>query len=175
MAVRIWTGKDTKTDTGPEHFEVTWEGAVLALREMNGPDDSDFYAVVWDAAAGAPRDVYYATTRGWTYYNSAAVDATPDVRAAYDAWHAVRRIEYEAAAAEAEAAAAEAEARVPRPGRHVRVVKGRKVPVGTEGTVFWAGNAGYGQRVGFTTAQGVKHFTAASNVEVVAAELAAAR
>lgn len=54
-------------------------------------------------------------------------------------------------------------------GRVVKVVKGRKVPVGTEGTVFWLGEDkfGNGYRVGFETPTGEKHFTALSNVEAL--------
>jgi hypothetical protein len=145
---------------------------VLALGEHNRHDDSDFYAVAWDAEKGESREVGYATTRGWTYNNSASVDATPEVLAAYAAYRAERQRQ----AAE-DAAAIEAE--VPREGRHVRVAKGRKVPVGTEGTVFWYGTDKYaarrnwllddgraGYRIGFRTAGGEKFFTAATNVEV---------
>src|SRR5215510_5788359 len=46
---------------------TTHEGLVLELREMNGYDDSDFYAVVWNDAKGEPERVEYASTRGWTY------------------------------------------------------------------------------------------------------------
>lgn len=56
-------------------------------------------------------------------------------------------------------------------GNVVRVVKGRKVPVGTEGTVFWLGEDKFSRtgayRVGFETAEGEKFFTALSNVEAV--------
>lgn len=74
---------------------------------------------------------------------------------------------------EAEAALREAEdAAVPYKGRTVKVVRGRKVPKGTEGRVFWRGSSGYGRgltyRIGLETAEGDKHFTAESNVEVTA-------
>lgn len=55
-------------------------------------------------------------------------------------------------------------------GRKVRVEGGRKVPVGTEGTVFWVGEAqGYDARVKGPTRVGIKdasgkvHWTAADN------------
>ena len=54
-------------------------------------------------------------------------------------------------------------------GKNVKVVKGRKVPVGTVGRVFWMGDDKFtpGQiRVGLVTADGAKHYTAATNVEV---------
>jgi hypothetical protein len=53
-------------------------------------------------------------------------------------------------------------------GSTVRVVKGRKVPLSTTGVVFWIGEDGFGkEKVGFTTAEGEKHFTAKTNVEAV--------
>ena len=62
-------------------IETTYEGAVLSTGERNFRDDSDFYAKVWDETTGTVKTVEYATTRGWTYANSADVDATPEVRA----------------------------------------------------------------------------------------------
>ena len=53
-------------------------------------------------------------------------------------------------------------------GAEVKVVKGRKVPVGTEGVVFWLGESTYQRgemRVGFKASTGEKHYTALSNVE----------
>ena len=49
-------------------------------------------------------------------------------------------------------------------GQTVTVVKGRKVPIGTTGRVFWSGEGRYGWRVGFETADGETFWTAASNV-----------
>lgn len=72
---------------------------------------------------------------------------------------------------EAEKAVEDArEAGTPTRGKRVRVYKGRKVAVGTEGRVFWHGRCRYGdgQRVGIETAEGEKHFTAEGNVEVIA-------
>jgi hypothetical protein len=47
----------------------------------------------------------------------------------------------------------------------VVVFKGRKVPVGTEGRVFWMGNNGWGMSVGIETLDGDRVFTALSNVQ----------
>lgn len=161
MAVRTFTGKDVK-DTSPENYQVTWEGRVLATGEHNGYDDSDFYAVVWDDEQGAPREVTYASTRGWTYNNSATVDADDATRAKYDAYRERQRASLEAVTV--------------RVGKTVRVARGRSVPVGTTGKVFWYGpgrkryaydrNPGY--RVGLRTEDGEKFFTDARNVEVAA-------
>lgn len=51
-------------------------------------------------------------------------------------------------------------------GQTVTVVKGRKVPKGTTGTVIWMGEDDWGnERVGIKTADGDSVFTAKSNVE----------
>ena len=61
--------------------------------------------------------------------------------------------------------------------KEVRVIKGRKVPVGTTGTVFWIGMRNYSKygywwswevRVGIKTAEGDTYFTAENNIELVA-------
>lgn len=78
-----------------EHHKVwTWKthvGLCLEDHEINGYDDSDFYMVVWNEEKQAPERITYATTRGWSYpaYGS-YVDATPEVRAKYEAWKAQR-------------------------------------------------------------------------------------
>jgi hypothetical protein len=150
-------------------FRYSHEGLVLATGEHNWHDDSDFYAVVWDAGAGQPREIEYATTRGWTYANSATVDATPEVQAAHDAWRQARADQRRAEADAAEAA-------TPRAGKTVKVVKGRKVPVGTVARVVWYGEGkGFSRhapvimRVGLMV-EGERVFTDAANVEVVAGE-----
>ena len=82
MAVRMQvagTTDDPKIDT-------SYAGAVLDVWERNGYNDSDFYAIVWDEASGTVKQVEYATTRGWTYNNSATIDATEDVKAKAEAW-----------------------------------------------------------------------------------------
>lgn len=157
------------------HSESSYVGAVLSLREMNGYDDSDFYASVWDEAEGRVKEVEYASTRGWTYLNGASIDATPEVRAKAAAWYAARRLE----ALKAEAAE---KARTPAVGKLAKVVRGRKVAKGTEGTIIWVGEGKYygpipryrsaawstkgALRVGLKDAAGTVHWTAASNVEV---------
>lgn len=61
-------------------------GRVVNLREMNGSYDSDFYAE-YMTEDGTFREFEYASTRGWTYANGATIDATPEVQAAYLAYH----------------------------------------------------------------------------------------
>lgn len=60
------------------------------------------------------------------------------------------------------------DAATPRKGKRVRVVRGRKVPRGTEGVVIWLGVDDWGKaRLGLKDADGNAHWTAASNVEVI--------
>lgn len=162
---------DDSTTSGTWHgdpvFEIAWAGCVLAAGEHNYYDDSDFYAVVWDDAKNGPREVEYASTRGWTYANSATMDATDEVKAAYAAWHraqaARRQAEWEAA-----------EAKTLRLGKTVKVVKGRKIEIGTVAEIVWIGEDKYNSdrwttkyRVALLI-DGARVFTSADNVEVVA-------
>ncbi len=73
----------------------TYVGLCLKDREANGYDDSDFYMLVWDEAAGVAKEICFASTRGWSYpsYGS-SVDATPEVRAKFEAWSAARQRRY---------------------------------------------------------------------------------
>lgn len=156
-------------------YTVSYEGKVLYEGERNYRDDSDFYALVWDDEAGKVKEIGYASTRGWTYGNYAHVDATPEVLAKAAAY-------YEALALERLKNAAAADARKPKVGKEVKVIAGRKVPLGTIGTVIWAGEGGYfgpvpefkngwstkGEpRVGIKTATGARFFLAAKHVEVL--------
>ena len=61
--------------------------------------------------------------------------------------------------------------------KDVRVIKGRKVPIGTTGTVFWIGMRNYSKygywwdwevRVGIKTPEGDAYFTSENNIELVA-------
>lgn len=151
---------------GEEIFmEKTHEGQVLAVLEVNSYDDSDFVAVVWDFETQAPKRVVFASTRAWSYPNHAKVDATPEVLEAYAA--------YKAAAHKVEmdrlyALAIHAHLR-PSKGQMVRVFKGRKVPVGTQGEVFWSGFDHYGNpKVGIKV-EDKKVYVAGGHVAVMEA------
>jgi hypothetical protein len=70
--------------------EPRFVGAVLATREINMHDDSDFVAVVWNEDMQRVQRVCYATTR-CANWGSATIDATPEVQAAVRNW-AVQRL-----------------------------------------------------------------------------------
>lgn len=59
----------------------SFTGAVLDTGEMNYHDDSDFYAVVYDAKKDSIYRVEYATTRFSSEGCGAGVDATEEVKA----------------------------------------------------------------------------------------------
>lgn len=154
---------------GPLYMETSYEGKVVATGERNMHDDSDFWCVVIEDD-GSYRKFNYASTRGWSYPNGAWVDASPEDIAAYRAhevkvYEALTRSRREAA----EKAARERGEHVKR-GDRIKVVKGRKVPCGIEAEVFWVGSCKFSgkSRLGIKDNAGETHWTAASNVEVVA-------
>ena len=106
------------------------------------------------------------------FESKAIVDASPELVAAWQAWMAEQlRKAREKAKRDDEHrryVQAQQEAREPTQGRPLRVVKGRKVPVGTVGTCIWFGSTKYGERVGIkVNGQEDPVWTAASNVEVM--------
>ena len=161
-----------RQEDGAYQQAISHEGAVLGTYERNMRDDSDFHAIYWNSEKQEPGDTIYATTRGWTYENSATVDATPEIWTEFHEFLAGRlkalildRIWREARTVEI--------------GKEVIVIKGRKIARGTIGRVFWQGwdsgpNPGYStdtydpkkKRIGIETPDGEKLFIAASNVEI---------
>lgn len=129
--ISTFIGKDTKVYTDDD-FRREYIGATLQTYEHNGYDDSDFMAIVWDEAKQTIKTVCYATTRGWTYLNGATVDATPEVLAK------AQKHRYEMLVG-LNVDASERDSKVPKTDRRCRVTRGRKVPQGTEGIVFWIG------------------------------------
>ena len=55
----------------------------------------------------------------------------------------------------------------PRKGERARVVKGHKVPLGTEGVFFWEREGKWGVRIGIIDDHGDKHWTYLKNIEGV--------
>ncbi len=117
---------------GPLYMRTTHVGMVIETRERNGYDDSDFYAIVWNPETRQTETVEYATTRGWSYPNHATVDASPEVIAEVTAY----RNELVRKENEREE---NARVKIPLKGKTVKVIAGRKLPIGTIGDVFWIG------------------------------------
>ena len=109
-----------------------FDGCVLDWYERNGAWDSDWYAVVWDDEKGKVDHVEYDTTRagggGWC-----KIDATPDV------YRKVYRYYYDCVRKNFDEHVKIDEAREVKKGDTAVVVRGRKVPKGTVGEVFWIG------------------------------------
>lgn len=145
-------------------------GAVVATREMNGYDDSDFYATYYDAEENAFKEIQYASTRGWTYPCGAAVDATPAVLVR---WQEYNRL----ADAQARAVAAHRAAMTPTIGKPVSVSAKRgkaKAFDGQRGVIFWRqeqrsqyGTWSYGYRVGVRFNDGQRCFMPETAVRVI--------
>lgn len=159
---------------GPLYMKTSFVGCVVNLREMNGYDDSDFYATVWDADQQRFREIEYGTTRFWTYPNHANIDGTPEVMERYKAHlEAVRQYGNESLH--------QIEIADPTVGKTVDVIGGRKHK-GKTGRIFWRGanqfrtyyRNGYNrpdamsnQRLGIETESGEKFFIPAEQVKVI--------
>ncbi len=146
--------------TEPEYI-----GCVLDTYERNGSYDSDWYAICWDEEKQAVVEVEYDTTRCGGC-GCATVDATDEVlRKVYRWYKNIGKALFDGRTNPEEAK------RV-RTGDTVRVVRGRKVPKGTEGVVFWAGTRynsyshSYEDRVGIKVGE-ERVFLNADYVEVV--------
>jgi hypothetical protein len=113
---------------------------------------------------------YKRISTGWYYDGDGetTADATVDAPASVIAeYNAVVEAAELANAETREVAEAAEEARRIAKGKRVRVVSGKKVPIGTEGEVFWMGDSKYGTRVGIDAPALGRVFTALHNVEVI--------
>jgi len=145
--------------------DVRYEGAVLWDGERNYYDDSDFYAVVWDEAEQRVRFEEYATTR-FAGGGTCQRDATDETWVKVEAWAYPVILEYLKKYDVSQA-------RTLEKGKRVRVVKGRKVPIGTTGTITWKGEVNYGYhswdartRLGIRDDAGQQWWTDSHNVEL---------
>ena len=122
-----------------ENREPLYVGATIALREYNGYDDSDFYAIVWDNAEARLHMIEYATTR-YGGNGTATVDCTQEnLRKAYQySYSHCRKHVFNDYVNSL---------KTPEKGDLVTVISGRKVKKGTTGRLFWIGTPqtfGYG-------------------------------
>lgn len=149
----------------------TYAGAVLAaggsrsVRVMSDVWGTEVYATVWNGLAVV--EISTAIHSDVTFVEgSSEVDATPEAYAAARAWLAVKLGEDWLGGWHKTMEARVALATAIEVGKEVEVVRGRKVPKGTVGTIIWVGAGTWGPRVGVKEASGTVHWTAASNVEV---------
>jgi len=102
-------------------------------------------------------------------FGHAAVDIDPQILEDWEKFRSEageRALEAERLFHEQEAEKeAERELKRVKKGSRAVVVKGRKVPRGTVGTVIWTGDSKYGPRIGLQDDTGKVYWTAESNVE----------
>lgn len=110
-AVTGWVGGDIVERT------QAYVGCVIAEREYNGANDSDFYALVWDDAKQEMRWIEWGTTR-FPNFNGCHVDATEETLAKARAWAKAKVMPIIKAMDESQA-------KKPEVGKIVKVVKGR--------------------------------------------------
>lgn len=145
-----------------------YEGCVIRTYEHNGYDDSDFYAVCVNVENGKIDTIEYDTTRCGGG-GSATVDLTESNYRLYQRKAYMRQIAD--SLKQNRTAAANVEI-----GKEVVVIKGRKVPIGTKGVVFWRKEVNYDRynrwynatmRIGIKDSDGVVYWINESNVKVV--------
>ena len=121
-----------KTNVYGEGYEEKYVGCVFWTYERNGYDDSDWYALCWNDEKQCVVEVQYDTTRaGGGGYADIDITAENLLKVYRYYWNEGRmlfdnRTKYE-------------NAKKIEKGCPVIVKRGRKIPVGTTGTVFWIG------------------------------------
>lgn len=158
----------TTWENGESRTEVRYKGYVVGERSAyHGDGDSFFYAIYFDVETSEFAE--YCT--GYTP-EGLVVDAPAEIMHAWEMEQAARKAAGMAKAARMRITRAiydaEDEAATPRPGKTVKVVRGRKVPVGTVGTVVRTHDGEWGPRV-LLSHDGREEWTSMSNVEVVPA------
>lgn len=145
--------------------EPEYVGCVLSTYERNGLNDSDWYAICWDREKQKVVEVEYDTTRAGGG-GRAEIDATGEVLREVYRWYKRMGREH------FDCCTNPSNAKKVQKGDTVRVIRGRNVPKGTEGVVFWVGTR-YNQysrmeeeRVGIEV-DGDRKFLSLDYVEVI--------
>lgn len=149
------------------YVEVSYSGKVVDRREMNGARDSDFLAMV-ETDPGVFMEVEYASTSHYTYGNGCKIDATEDVQHRYAQYRETLKAQEQVRSEIRSCQYSIDKAKEIQKGDSVVVVKGRKVPKGTSGVVFYIGPDQYkqsGNRIGFRDADGTVYWTSDANLE----------
>ena len=167
MAI-TWTDKDGNV------VKVTHEGLVVGephtrvMRVMSDIYSNETYVTVWDPEKGVFTEVHIGSCFELFMgpWGRSEADLSDEYRGEIQALTEARakeRAAHERKAAEKQALALW---NSPSKGKRMVVYKGRKVPIGTEGEVFWVGNSQYnrGLRVGLRDDAGNTHWTDAANV-----------
>lgn len=152
---------------------VSYEGCVFNIWEHNSYNDSDFYADVIEPLTGEIKSIEYDTTRyAGCGIAQANIDLTKENYCTY------LTNSYEKKLNEFIKKYQDELKKVDK-NKKVIVIKGRKVPKGTEGVVFWVGTQNYDRykrsgyevtRIGFKDKFDTVYWTSADNVEVIIQE-----
>lgn len=146
--------------------DIQYEGCVINTFERNGYEDSDFYAECWDREKQEVVQIEYDSTRcgGGGY---AKIDATKETILEVYRYYKKNATYY------FDNVYNEKNAKLVRKGDLVEVVRGRKIPKGTVGKVFWIGtrfnsyNYQDEQRVGIEVEDGTRLFLPLDYVTVI--------
>lgn len=141
--------------------ELEYVGKVVKTYQSGGYDWLNEYAVVYSVNENGEYE--FETKQVWTdiaYCEGwATVDAPDEVRKAY----------YKMLQDEQQARIDHYNATALIKGAEVKVVRGRKIPIGTVGRVFWTGpnrfDRGLTKNVGIELEDGSRVFTSELNVE----------
>jgi hypothetical protein len=153
--------------------ETFFAGCVVATHTREERVMSDVYADVLRATVYNVETDTFEEVYVRAYFEcdsgdrSAVVDATPEVRDLYEAHQAVEEAKQHLLEAQRCRARMLAALKAPAKGRKIKVVKGRKVAIGTVGECFYLREGDHGMRVGLKDTDGQVHWTAASNCEAV--------
>lgn len=136
---------------------------VIVL-ETDGPQAGTYQKIRRYSGPGVSVDCHLCP------YFRDEVDASPEILQEFkDNQEADRKEREEARKAKEiadRAAKEEKERKTPRKGRTVKVVRGRKVPIGTVGECFWVGESTWGKRIGMKV-NGATVWVDYKNVEAV--------
>ncbi len=162
---------NTKKDDGT--IEAAFTGCVVAtfIREERVMSDvyaNVTYAVVFNAEKNTFENVqvraHFELDSGT---RSVEIDASADIKAMYDLHQEIQESESKLNQMKRRFASQIVAVKAPVAGRTVKVIKGRKVPVGTIGRCACVIPGDYGMRVKIEEANGNIHWTAASNCEAI--------
>lgn len=155
----------SKTNHGEYDLHEIGVGTTVETREHYIHDEMyDVTATSWDAE----RDQFVTITYTGGYpemmyrHGRATIDAPEALVEAFKAWQGEQRAAHQAWCRAQETLT---DLHYVAKGAPVKVVKGRKVPVGTTGECFWIGEGTWGTRVGLRDEAGETHWTAITNVE----------
>ena len=158
-----------------QHYagEVAYEGRVVRVYNRDVQVMSDIWET-WRYATVIERDGSYTDVFVTSHYDEVLATATvdvPDAEIAKYYAHMKKQREKEQREKtrrlwmDAQNAARFRILEQWGKGDRLVVVKGRKVPKGTEGICIWTGSSQWGERCGIRDDEGTVHWTASSNVE----------